>query len=65
MAFNPTPEVAAAREFARKFKKQQVIIIAIDNDTLQVATYGETVALCAEAKKLGDRCYNAVFSYFV
>ena len=65
MAFNPTPEVAAARDFARKFKKQQVIIIAIDTDTLQVATYGETVELCAEAKKLGDRCYNAVFSYFV
>jgi hypothetical protein len=65
MAFNPTPEVAAARDFARKFNKQQVIILSLDNDTLSVATYGETVQLCAETKTLGDRCYDAVFSYFV
>lgn len=64
MAFNPSPTVAAAREVARKFKKKQVIILMIDEDTLELATYGETTTLCAAAKTLGDAAYKAVMKAY-
>jgi len=62
MAWNPSPKVAAARDFADKFKKQQVIIIALDLEanTLEATTYGETKQLCTATKRLGDAAYDAV-----
>ena len=63
MAWNPSPKVAFARDFAKKFKKQQVIIISINHDTLEVVSYGETKILCREAKRLADVAYDAVYNY--
>lgn len=60
MAFNPSPKVAAARDFAKQFGKEQVIILSFDGDTLETATYGETKGLCNEAKKLGDVAFDAI-----
>ncbi len=62
MAWNPSPKVADAREIARKWNKQQVIIIAVDihAETLEYASYGETTTLCADAKRLADAAYEAV-----
>ena len=63
MAWNPSPKVADCRDIARKWNgKDQVIILAVDRKagTLQMATYGETRELCAEAKRLGDAAYGAV-----
>ena len=56
MAWNPTPQVAAARDYGKRFGRQQVIILALDRKegTYEVVTYGETMALCAGAKRLGD-----------
>jgi len=41
MAWNPSPKVAAARDIARKFKKQQAIVLLIDTEqgTLELASY--------------------------
>jgi len=66
MAWNPSPKVAAARDIARKFKKQQAIVLLIDTEqgTLELASYGETKALCAEAKRLGDAAYGAVMEAY-
>lgn len=63
MAWNPSPKVADCREIARKWgNKHQVIILAVDRKagTLQLVTYGETKALCADAKRLGDLAYSAI-----
>lgn len=67
MAWNPSKEVAAARDIGKKFKQSQVIILMIDHDkgTLQCASYGETKALCAKAKRLADKAYDAVMENYV
>lgn len=67
MAWNPSPKVADCREIARKWGKQQVIILAVDPacGTLEMATYGQTRELCAEAKRLGDHAYQAVMDHYV
>ena len=56
MSWNPSPKVADCREIARKWRKQQVIILAVDikAGTLEYASYGETKPLCDEAKVLAD-----------
>ena len=67
MAWNPSPKVADCRDIARKWKgKDQVIILAIDrkSGTLEMATYGETKALCADAKRMGDAAYDAVMNVY-
>ena len=62
MAWNPSPKVAAARDIGARFRKDQVIVLMIDNraGTLEYASYGETRALCDEAKWLADAAYAAV-----
>jgi hypothetical protein len=62
MAWNPSPKVAAARDYGNKFGADQVIIIAIDNkrETIEAVSYGETKRLCAETKGLADVAYHAV-----
>ena len=67
MAWNPSPEVAEARNIARRFGKDQVIVIMLDLErgTIESVTYGRTKALCADAKRLGDVAYDAVRLEFV
>lgn len=61
MAWNPAPEVADCREIARKWNKEQVIILAIDDKgVMQMATFGKTRSLCAVAGKLGNVAFDAI-----
>lgn len=66
MAFNPSPKVRAAADVARKFEKDQVVIIMVDhsNNTLEYASYGKTGRLCNEARKLADSLYKSAMNYF-
>lgn len=64
MSFNPAPQVAMARDFAKKFRKEQVVILSIDGDKLEYASYGRNKPLCDEAKKLGDVAFDAIMEYF-
>lgn len=67
MAWNPSPKVADCREIARKWGgKHQVVIIAIDRaaGTIEMATYGQTKALCNDAKRMGDAAYDAVMNSY-
>lgn len=66
MAWNPSPKVAVARDFGKRFEKQQVFIIALDRNkrTCEVISYGETKTLCDEAKKLGSAVHGEVFSAY-
>lgn len=65
MAFNPSPKVAAARDFARKFGKEQVVILSINKTgELEYASYGETKSLCSEAKKLGNIAFDSIMDSF-
>ena len=61
MAWNPAPKVADCREIARKWKRKQVIIIAVGEDTLEYSSYGETQMLCKEARSMADVAYDAIY----
>lgn len=64
MAWNPSPQVAHARDFARKYGANRVIILyTLPDGRLGYASYGETKALCASARRLGDVAYEAVGDY--
>lgn len=63
MAWNPTPEVAALRDYAKRFGGEYIVLIHINEreEKMGVVTYGETREKCGRAKKLGDVAYNAVY----
>ncbi len=65
MAWNPSPKVADCREIAKKWKSRQVVIVSVSESRtglqLEVVTYGETRALCDQAKGIGDAVYNAAY----
>lgn len=59
MAFNPSPKVAAARDFADKFDKKITIILSVDADQrLESVSYGQNRRLCAAAKKMSDLIFD-------
>ena len=63
MAFNPSKEVAAARDFAKKFNKRQVVIIYVDDEKFGYSSYGATKAECNKARKLADELYCSTEEY--
>ena len=65
MAWNPSPEVAIARDAARKLKANRVVVL-FTNEQGQIgyASYGETKELCAETKLLGDAVYEHAKEWF-
>lgn len=63
MAWNPSPKVASAREIAKRFGFDQVVIIGISNraGTMESISYGETKGMCSHAKGLADKAYAAIY----
>jgi hypothetical protein len=67
MAWNPSPKVADCRDIAKKWGgMDHVIIIGMNTQTRQIAlaTYGETVEKCKNAKRLGDAAYKAIIEAY-
>lgn len=64
MPYNLSKRVAEARRIAGEWDKEQVIILAIDGDKLEYASYGKNEVLCNEAKRLADVAFNAIMDYF-
>ena len=61
MAWNPSPEVAAARDFGKKFDKKMVVIFHVNGKgEIGYASYGETKELCGAARQLADRIFDFV-----
>ncbi len=61
MAWNPSEQVKAARDLARKWNQEQIIILSIDGEgRMGCVTYGETLKLCNCAKKLGNVAFDAI-----
>jgi len=64
MGFNPSPKVADCRDIARKWGKEQVIIISLDDEgRMEMATFGKTRELCVVAKKLGDVAFDCIQTF--
>ena len=63
MPWNPSPEMAVARDAAKKLGNADECIIVYINyrtEKLGVASYGRTRALCTHAKMLADAVYDCV-----
>lgn len=62
MAWNPSPEVAPLRDYAKQFDRPIVVAFSIDRngDQFHIATFGETKKLCKLAGSFGDSIATAV-----
>lgn len=62
MAWNPTPEVAVARDFGKKFNYNKVYIIGVDETTgkFEVVSYGATKHECDQAKVCADNIFENI-----
>lgn len=62
MAFNPSPEVRAAADFAKEFGCDRVIIYytKTNSDEFGYASYGENTAKCGQARRIADKVFDAV-----
>lgn len=58
MAFNPSPEVSLARDYAKKFGKRRVVIFFDDGRGFGYTSYGETKPLCDSARRIGDYMFD-------
>ncbi len=66
MAFNPTPQVAVARDFAKKFGADRVVIYFVKPDgQYGYASYGKTKELCKQAGCVADKTFAAMGEAFV
>lgn len=54
MAWNPSPEVAAARDFAKQFGWDRVVILYDSKGKFGYTSYGATKGLCASARRIAD-----------
>lgn len=65
MAWNPSPEVAVARNAAKALGADRCIILyTLPDGKLGYASFGQTARLCAQAKLLADEVYGAALRYF-
>lgn len=57
MAWNPSPKVADCRDVAKKWGCHQVVIIGVNivSGTFEVASFGESKALCDRARKINEQ----------
>lgn len=65
MAWNPSKEVAVARDAAKALGADRAVIVyTLPSGMFGYASYGETKALCAEARALGDKLFDATQDHF-
>ena len=68
MAWNPSPEVAVARDAAKRLGDASTcIVLWIDasGEHLGCASYGKTRVLCNEAKGMADALYEKAMACIV
>lgn len=62
MAFNPSPRVAAARDFGDKFGSDMVIILHLNSVSGEIgyASWGKTRLLCEMAQGYANLAYEHI-----
>jgi hypothetical protein len=65
MVWNPSPEVAIARDFGSKFGADRVIIFYSKPDgTYAYSSFGTTRQLCKEAQEVADTVFGQIGEAF-
>jgi hypothetical protein len=65
MAWNPSKEVAVARDAAQQLNADRVVIVyTTSNGQFGYASYGRDKNLCDKAKRLGDALFEWTREYF-
>jgi hypothetical protein len=71
MAWNPSPEVAVARDAATRLSEitktkvlHSIVIFTTADGKLGYASYGIDSKHCAFAKRMADAAYKAVLEWF-
>jgi len=65
MPWNPSPEVAVARDAASRLgATQAVVFYVLPNGKYGYASYGKTKPLCAGAKRWADFLYDNLEGFF-
>jgi hypothetical protein len=61
MAFSPSPKVAAARDYGKKFDRESVIILSFSGkfSLYEVVSWGKTRELCGAANLIAQELENA------
>ena len=67
MPFNPSPEVAVARDAANKLKAKAAIVIYVseDGEKIGMASYGQDSKTCKAAAELGDWLYESARQHVI
>lgn len=72
MAWNPSPEVAVARDAANKLAPligakldRCVIVYTLEDGRLGYVSYGANKRLCDEAKAMADDLYDAAENHLI
>lgn len=66
MTWNPSPEVAVARDAAKKLNNASMCVVLWIDETgehIGMASYGKNVVACQEAKGLGNVLYEKALDY--
>ena len=65
MAWNPVPEVAAARDAAKALNNAPVVVLLYltNDEQIGFASYGRTKELCKFAGQLGEHCFKAMKNF--
>ena len=65
MAWNPSKEVAVARDAAGELDAPICIVLWFtkDGEKIGMSSYGKNQKLCNVAKKLGEWCYAAAMKW--
>ena len=60
-----SPEIVQAQRIAKELGKSQIVILMIDEKagTIATASYGTNGERCAEAERLAEIAYDAVYEY--
>ena len=65
MAWNPSPEVAVARDAAKRLAADRCVVIYTTPDgKLGMASYGQTKELCAATGRIGDVLFEKAKDLF-
>ena len=67
MPYNPSPEVAVARDAANKLKAKAAIVIYVsdDGEKIGMASYGQDAKTCKAAAELGDWLYESASQHVI